>query len=367
MPEVTAVNKVNSDLILTALKDSTHGYHFGKPKRPDEKALTVLMPILRKTNHDRGYTTFPESDTTMVFDTGTVSEIDVENKGDTHVFIRTGTMFKGSTQERTLQRSIFLMKGAKNRINVRCVHMTRATGHAKMSYGGITTNAFMQKCYTSGFTPKGQGDYWNNVHEETSKMRCMMGGHNVGMSMESGADMLSHLSPPTGGGSEPIISGWSSALGKERRPVVGRPAFKADDLAANMMAFEKNYEELLSKVKLEDDQVGVVLITDTGVQMIESFDHPASWKSLHETAVKAMGTDMVKEDKESVFEFKPDHALSLTQKVLAMDFEHNAIYHHPGKDESPSVTITGLTAKGYVGEVVEVNGEVIHLVLFKQA
>ena len=151
-----------------------------------------------------------------------------------------------------------------------------------------------------------------------------------------------------------------------RRARVGRPAFKADDLASNMAAFEKNYEQLLSKVKLEDDQVGVVLITDTGVQMIESFDHPVSWRCLHETAVKSMGTDMVKEDKESVFEFKPDHALSLTQKVLAMDFEHNSIYHHPGKDETPSVTITGLTAKGYVGEVVEVNGEVIHLVIFKQ-
>ncbi len=81
-----------------------------------------------------------------------------------------------------------------------------------------------------------------------------------------------------------------------------------------------------------------------------------------------MGTELLRgEDKTNVFEYKPENAVNAVKKVLGLDYKTNMIYEHKPSNGEPHVSIFGLTASRYVGEVVEVNGSVIHLVILETA
>ncbi|HYY68772.1 MAG TPA: hypothetical protein VE734_03490, partial [Terriglobales bacterium] len=67
------------------------------------------------------------------------------------------------------------------------------------------------------------------------------------------------------------------------------------------------------------------------------------------------------------FEYKPEHAANAVRKVLALDYNFNTIYEHKPSDGEPHVAIFGLTASRYVGEIVELDGRAIHLVLLESA
>jgi len=139
-----------------------------------------------------------------------------------------------------------------------------------------------------------------------------------------------------------------------------------DNLAGNFDKFALDFEKILSKVKRHPRQVGLALITDTGVQTIEWFDHTDSWQALHEAAIKRLGTELVREDPKAVFEFKPENAVQMVDEVLALPFKTNRIYLEV-PPIGPRVEITGLTAKDFVGEVTTLNDVVIHVVLLKKA
>jgi hypothetical protein len=66
-------------------------------------------------------------------------------------------------------------------------------------------------------------------------------------------------------------------------------------------------------------------------------------------------------DNTSVFEYKPENAINAVRKILALPYKTNLIYEHKPSNGEPHVAIFGLTASRYVGEVVELDGRVIHL------
>jgi len=142
---------------------------------------------------------------------------------------------------------------------------------------------------------------------------------------------------------------------------------KSDDLCSSFTEFAQHFDDILSKVKLVDDQAGLALITHQGVQTIELFDHNQSWKILHESAVKRLGSSIVDKGDENVFDYKPKLAIKQVNSILGLDFKTNLIFEHRPENGEPKIEITGLTADGYVGEVVELDDRVIHLVLLKQA
>lgn len=81
-----------------------------------------------------------------------------------------------------------------------------------------------------------------------------------------------------------------------------------------------------------------------------------------------MGTELLRgEDKTSVFEYKPEHAVAAVTKVLALDYKTNLIYEHKPSNGEPSVKIHGLTSSRYVGEVVELDDRVMHMVIIETA
>jgi hypothetical protein len=343
------------------------GFSYGKPKRVDAKSLTVLLPILRETTLKRQYVTFPETEKCLIFDTGRIDEMEARNESGENVFIRSGTLFRGSTQERALQRSAVIFSGQKGMLPVRCVHRSRGiTGGSKVVYGGLTPLNLDKSNYHSGYKFKDQGETWANVQKtnmlrsaEVEKKRS--GSENRKYTGQSVNQTMGETVGSMWDADMPITSAGATHCDY----FMHEP--KQDDLASNLDHFALNFEEILSKVKLEKNQAGIALITDGGVETIEIFDHADSWKALHESAVKRMGAELVKEDPESVFEFKPKHAVSMVNKVLALAWARNLILERRPEGGEPKLVITGLTSGEYVGEVVELNDQVIHLTFLKKA
>jgi ARG/rhodanese/phosphatase superfamily protein len=355
--------------VFEALIKSEVGYSFGKPKRVDEKSLTCVLPILRQSEEKRTYITFPETDKVLVFDTGSIQEMEADNQTDSHVFMRSGTLFRGSTQERALQRSAILFPHKKARMAVRCVHASRGIrSGTNVKYGGVSPLSFDQKNYNAGYAPKSQAEYWANVQSTTADF-CKMSGETMHEpDMASLEEPMARHATSQQVKSRIARKGYSGPHygGVNAGGSISAPPTKMDDLASAMDSFSSRFDEVLSKIKIDDHQAGLALITDTGVQTVECFDHQDSWRALHESAVKRMGAELVKEDPESVFEFKPEHAHKAVTKVLALPFERNEIWHHRKENGDGDVVISGLSYRNeYVGEAVELNGQLIHLVILK--
>lgn len=377
--------------MLAAIAEQRLGYSFGKPIRVDDKSLAVVLPILRETSLHRQYITYPETEKVMVFDSGKIDVMEVENTTDENVFIRSGTLFRGQTQTRALQRSAVIFPGKKQIVSVRCVHRSHGiSSKAKTSYGGIVPLAFDQMNYDAGFKPKDQHSYWSNAEKTTAhfmkatgkapeSIKNQVGGqaghhsymmrrltHNQTSYMANSADSLEDDARIIGS-SDMMWGGSANTVGDMAAAFNNASAFTgADDLAKHFDDFSMHFEEVLSKVKLVDNQAGLALINANGVETIEFFDHKQSWKALHESAVKRLGSNIVQQDSEQVFEYKPENAIKAVNRVLALDWKTNSIFHHKPSNGEPDIEITGLSADGYVGEAVELNNTLIHLTILRQ-
>lgn len=358
--------------ILAHVAESRNGYSFGSPLRVDEKSLSVVLPILRNTTLNRDYITFPETEKVLVFDTGKIDKMEAENQTDQNVFIRSGTLFKGATQERALQRSAVLFPGKRVELSVRCVHASRGIAPgSKVEYGGITPLDFDMQNYSHGYTFKDQGATWANVMKSTTDMNKKMGkvtasaGHHTarhsmlrGRVAGQGAFYSSSITPDMAADESAPIGAQASAF---------TSGAKSDDLHSTFTDFAQHFDDVLSKVKLIENQAGLALITHAGVQTIEFFDHRFSWKALHDSAVKRLGSSIVDTGDSSVFEYKPEAAVGAVNRILARDFKENNIWNSRADNGNPRVEITGLSDEDYVGEAVEVGGRLIHIVLLRLA
>ncbi len=346
--------------ILQSVASEKLGYGFGKPLRVDEKAMSVVLPILRVTSLNRQYITFPETEQVHVFDTGKIDQMEADNQTDQNVFVRSGTLFTGATQERALQRSVVLFPHQKQIMHVRCVHRGRGIGGGtKVKYGGTVPLDVDKGNYGPGYTPKDQGTYWSSVANNTMKMSNAMGKPKAAQGIlrrRGDAGII-------------INDIYAASASNAPQPVAASAFFNqepgSDDLCSNFKDFAKHFDSILSRVKLVKDQAGLALINQNGVETIEFFDHSMSWKALHECAVKRLGSNIIDPGEDSVFEYKPENAVKAVTKVLGMDYKTNNIFTHRPSNGEPEVVITGLTANRYVGEAVEINGALVHLVILK--
>ena len=360
--------------ILTPVAESKHGYSYSTPLRVDKNSLSVVLPILRNTTINRDYILWQETEKVMVFDTGKIDTMEAENLSDQNVFIRSGTLFKGATQERALQRSAVLFPGKKVKLAVHCVHASRGiSGQTEVKYGGITPLDFDAKNYTKDYAFQNQGATWSNVQKSTTEMNAKMGkvsadtSHNQTMrhsmlrSRVAGGQALYASSLGSSGdmaADEAHIGSGASASAFTAGP-------GADDLHSTFSDFSKHFDDVLSKVKLIENQAGLALITHAGVQTIEFFDHRFSWKALHDSAVKRLGNSIVDTGDTSVFEYKPDAAVAAVNRVMGLNFQEKNIWTHRPTNGEPRLEVTGLSCDDYVGEAVELGDRLIHLVILK--
>ena len=362
---------LSTSTILQALSEESMGFRFGKPERPNESSLTCILPILRETSQERQYITLPETEQVLVFDSGTINRVNLKNTSKKNVFVRSGTIFEGKgTQSRAIMRSAVLFPGTEVALDVRCVHQTHGirTG-AEFKYGGITPLSVDSRVYSAGYRPQDQHATWNAVRHTTSSMRAMYS-----------AEMPEEAAPAPQATARPSVI--PRIFGRVASPVApnaipasppaadtfGGYARGEDNLKQNFDEFARSFDSILSKARLHENQVGLALITDTGCKTVELFDLAASWEAIHKDAVKRMGTELLRgADNTNVFEYKPENAVNAVRKVLGLDYKTNLIYEHKPSNGEPHVAIFGITASRYVGEIVELDGRVIHLTILETA
>lgn len=384
---------VSTPIILRAVREESLGFRFGKPDRPSDTALACLLPILRETSYQRQYVTYGETDRILVSDSGSISRLNVKNTGPDNVFLRSGTMFDGKgTQSRALTRSAVIFPGQEVALDVRCIHASHGIqAGSGFAYGGVTPLSMDSAFYGSGYRPADQQTMWRNVETFTNSISSpgvpLRGGERIvprysrlndhdrpgriqRATMAAGRGVTTNYG---GGGTSsaafPVFNGRDGLPG-ELGQIGSSSGFGAgsDDLRAHFDHFASSFAAVLSKARLHDHQAGIALITDRGCQTIELFDVPVSWEALHKDAVTRMGTELLRgPDETNVFEYKPERAVDAARKVLGLDYAHELIWEHKPANGEPHVAIYGLTAQPYVGEAVEIGGDVAHLVLLRTA
>lgn len=345
---------------LQIIANEKMGFNFGVPERPDENSLAVVLPILRSTSVKRDYITLPEAKGVDIADTGNINRIRFTNKTVDNVFVRSGTMVKGSTQERAIIRSAVLLPGTTVELECRCIHASRGI-HAgsKLQHGGITPLSFDQMNYARGYTSRGQSETWANVSNYTSVLRSTASLHNT----YTGRSRSLRASGGGGRGQAQSLGVFAALDSSVVADFADLP--RADDLHTNVEEFSKSFSELLSKVKYHTNQVGLGLITDKGCETVELFDIPLSWKALHDDSVKRMGDNAAKVDSSGVFEYKQEKATDAVKAVLGVGYDEKVLFEHRASNGDPTVTVTALSNEKYTGEIVELDGRVIHLVLLR--
>lgn len=364
--------------VLTAVSEESFGFRFGKPDRPSEKSLACILPILRETSQQRQYVTMPETDQILVMDSGTIYKVNLKNASKQNVFVRSGTIFEGKgTQSRALTRSAVLFPGTEVALDVRCVHQSHSIRPgAKFQYGGVTPLSVDASFYTAGYRPSDQQTMWNAVRRTTT---AWSGESDLEQTPLPAAPVMAQASAQER--SRGVIPRLFRAAARPEpqfgAPIDAAPApsvaepgafVGSDDLKRNFDSFARDFDSILSKARLHENQSGLALITETGCKTIELFDVPASWEALHKDAVKRMGTELLRgSDNTNVFEYKPENAVNAARKVLGLNYKTNLIYEHKPSNGEPHVAIFGMSASNYVGEIVELDGRVIHLVILETA
>lgn len=324
---------------IEAIVKEEEDFSFGKPWRYNKNSLTAILPIIRKLEEQREYVTLAEADKVKIEDTGQIDLTLVTNNGDKPLFIRAGEIFKGKTQERAVVVSRVVMPKETARIKVVCVHASRPiSSGAEFKGGGIVPREVEQNILGGSITMDSniQSNVWSSVRNFS--MQVNAASASVGTRREDMSD----------------ISGRFGAMEDYTSPTV-------DDLAKNMETFSKSIEEVLRSVPKVDWQVGAALLGVDGLIGLEAFDLADSWTAIREDIVRREGEDLIKQDEDSVFEYKPAKAKASAKKPLKQKFSEKDLFKN---EHSQTVAIE---TEGYIGEATLLREKVIHFNLTKRS
>jgi hypothetical protein len=358
---------------LTEVSESKSGFHLGEPWKYSDKALAVVVPILRENSPDRLYITMYEVLKQLgINDTGHIDRVEMQNRAGKPVFVRAGTIFEGNTQSRAAEHSGIYEPG-KVDIPVRCVHQTHgiATG-AQMKFGDIAPLSVTSELIGD----RGQGAVWHSVQSYNLFQTNLLSpsprsapcnvepiSHSLTMNRGSrGSSLYSGSFGEAGGNSI-----WGT--GSSETTFTGGSFFNTagsinTDLLGTMRATnagKKALDEMMQKVPLFPDQVGAIIFDPIGVMAVESFDSPKSWEAIKKEIIEKYGDQVTNEQAEHLFELKPEKIRPLLKKFIqGMDkFEEKTIR----KDElSETRAVKG---EGVVGEYTLIRNRVMHTILVR--
>lgn len=300
-------------------------FKWGKPWRLNDRAMGVVVPIIREDKGERNYVILEEAkDKVEIKDTGRIGEVSVKSKSDKPVFIRGGTLLKGQgTQSRVVACGTIVMpekeeivKGGKVAVPVpvACVHSSHP-----ISLG-------------AGFDVVGKS------HAPRIMMSYLRGHSTDQHALWGSVNNFASLSADSG------VGGVSNDLIHTIEQV---DRFKVD------------VEKIIDKVPTVENQVGMIVLDDKGVVGIEMFDHPGSWKALVKSIVKSYADVLGREDKDNIFEIKLERIIPMAQRFwekLQTCKEGEVLFECNG---AKTVSFKG---DGIVGEYTVLNGEGIHAV-----
>lgn len=316
---------------LGILAEERQGFRFGSPWRFGEHSLLAILPMLRDRAGEREYVTLEQAQrdgSIIMKDTGDIGTLRVRNAGSLPVYIRMGQIFAGvGTQPRTAVHSIIILPGRSKTIDVKCVSAsTPIREDAGFEVGGVvpceTEDVLVQSMVSPEYSSSLQSSVWRTASSFPRE------------SMERLA-------------ASPMVSG----------EVVSRLRSRfTDDLSESTKAFKQLISDILNKVPISENQVGMALLDVAGCRGLEVFDVPVSWRELRDDIVAKHG-EAIEEAGESVFQYIPEKAKALVQDVLRQEYHHRLVW-----EDGPAKTYAIHNGR-MAGEVTELNGKIIHMVI----
>jgi len=308
-------NMVN---LFANLASEKEGFAFGEAWRLSDKHVGALVPILRDRTFPRDYIIFEELKTNdyVIEDTGKIDEVLFKNLSSIAVFIRAGTLFKGiSTQTRSAESSVVVDANSKLIIKARCVHESHPiSGGAAFVAGGYAPSSVTASLCSMG----GQSAVWNKVRSFTSSSGSTAHDYQANYAKD---DLYSHIQ---------------------------------HQKASN------DVKDFIKEMPLSKNQIGVVILDETGVYAVEFFDHPLSWKEFRENVALTYSEIVNKKTDGKIFDvvFRQDMIQPLIRSFL--------LGLETGTANKANDNTTMISSKTVSGEFTEYYNRVVHVLGFRR-
>jgi len=308
-------------VFLWNIADEKEGFKFGKPWRQSEKSLGIVVPILRTKKTKRQYKMVEETNKVNIEDTGAIDKVNVVNNDAQAVFMRSGMILAGDTQERAVVSGSVVMPNSTMEVEVKCVHASKGirsgTRMKPMDYAPLRVHKALKSL--------DQGTVWNAVQDHSQAMVGFMS-----------------------------MSAPSHAMQSD-----------SDDLMGTIEEVEtvkQDIEDAIKDIPLIKDQVGAIIFDSVGIVGFEVFDSPDSWKALHKKVLAKYSDVLQQKQEEPLFQLKseiiPEKIRAFTEDILKADEKQSNV-------SKISVTML-IDGKGIIGEYTTISGTIIHMIVFKK-
>lgn len=301
---------------------------FGDPWRLSEKAVSVVVPILRVGAGERNYVLLEEvKDKVKITDTGSIGRAKVENKSDKNVFMRKGVLLEGATQSRGVVSGTVIPPQKTLDVEIQCVYASKGImAGAAFDVAGIAPRE-VEKSFVHR---RSQGATWSAVNRYTASAGRVASGY------ASEGFSLHRVSPDN---------------------LIG--------VMTSTQKFREDVEKVLEKVPGDlINQVGIAVLDINGVVGVEVFDHPDSWRAFSKSIIRNYGDDLAKEQEAGLFEIKMENVVAAVRNFLSKLSKAKRVPIHGWAAANKSwVSETyALEDEDVVGEYTALSGETIHLI-----
>lgn len=197
-----------------------------------------------------------EMQTGLVYETGNVNELLIENLGDLDLFIQAGDIVKGGRQDRTLGADFIVpAQSGKVPIPVFCVESARwhkRRNESDVHFSKSSDFASSKKLRAALRAQKSQSEVWASVEEDQAKL-----GESIGLSakaaMSPSSLQLSYEMKETMAAVEEYLAGLETAPSPEATGVVWviNGQFSHADIYGDAALFRKVWKKLLRAAAFE--------------------------------------------------------------------------------------------------------------------
>jgi hypothetical protein len=319
---------------MWAIAEQKEGFSFGKAWKNSSNALGLVIPIIRNKEVHRNYKMLEETKKVTVTDTGSIDQAHVKSKDDSNVFIRSGIILVGSTQERVTLAGVVVTPNSEQDIEVKCVHASKGirSGAIYDLAKSEIAPASIHLAFAESDRNEKQGRVWDSVQRYSAKMKSS----NLGSSHRVYG---SHIS--------------------------AQSLVQDDDLVGTLKEIEKSKQTVegsLRDIPLVDDQVGAIIFDRVGITGFEVFDSPKSWAAMHQKVLSKYSDVLMQEQEESLFELKeeviPKKISAFVEDIMQADEKQT----HATKS---SITYV-IDGEKVIGEYTMISESVIHVLAFKR-
>jgi len=310
--------------------EQKEGFKFGEPWRHSDKALGLVIPILRTKEINRQYKIIEETKNIEIKDTGNIDSALVDSKEDVNVFIRGGVILAGDTQERATQYGVIIEPTSKQEVAVRCVHASKGI----RSGAKLRTSEYVPTSVQKNLYAGDQGDTWGGVRSYFAT--CSMKTSNMRLHNDTvGIIEMQNL------------------------------ASDSDDLLGVIEEVDrssKDIEKAIQDIPVAKNQVGAIIFDIDSIVGFEVFDSKESWKALHKKVIKKYGESLLREQQDMLFELKPE---VIPKKIN--DFIEQILEADEKQVHTTNVSNTKIIdGKKIIGEYTQLEKDIIHLIAFNR-